>query len=345
LCINCRSMASKILSTLAWANGVAASNVTVGDGLCPGSYATSPESDWLWDRGTKYYPSCTSPGVVNNAQQCHGDPTSVIFRANGNPECLATQMSACKFNMYNLQRLDFDITLQNCLGTWAAPLWLTPDYWAGGGMSGEIDMVEVCPTSSLHSNFAGVYPPTGYEVAWNYDANSFAGHVTMVIENGKVTVSMCSSVGGHCSTTNGGAVYENIYASNACSGHDCVYTFISDIWNGNSGDGGYWGCAGGHTTPGSTCEYSIRNIRAKAPEGTFPASCSALTSGSSPTPSPPPPPSPSPAPSGSCNVGDLVTCVDGFTCMGNQCCRDGSTCPSASSDFTACSGKKSDCTR
>lgn len=336
-------MASKLWSKLALANGVVASNLT--GGLCPGSYATSPESDWLWDRGTEFYPSCTSPGVTNNAQQCHGDPTSVIFRANGNPECLATQMSQCKFNMYNLQQLDFDISLENCLGTWAAPLWLTPDYWAGGGLSGEIDMVEICPTSLLRSNFAGVYSPYGTEVAWNYDANSFAGHVTMVIDNGRVSVNMCTNVGGECQTY-GGATYENIFASNACSGHDCVYTFISDIWNGISGDGGYWGCAGGHTTPGSQCAYSIRNIRTKAAAGTFPSACSALVSGSpTPSPTPPPSPPPSPSPSGSCNVGDLVTCADGYSCMGDQCCRDGSTCPSADPSFTSCSGKKTNCVR
>lgn len=272
-------MAFKILSTLAVANGVAASNVTSDDVLCPGSYATAPGRDWLWDTRTKYYPSCTSPSVVNNAQQCYGDPTSVVFRASGSPECLATQMSACKFDMHNLQQLDFDVTLENCLGTWAAPLWLTPDYWAGGGSSGEIDMVEICPSDQLRSNFAGVKKPTGTEVAWHYDANSFSGHVTMVIVDGKVTVNMCSTAGGVCATTRKGAVYNDIFAANGCSGgHDCMYTFISDIWNGNSGDGGYVGCAGGHTTVGSECAYSIRNIRLQAAEGSLPSSCAALMS-------------------------------------------------------------------
>lgn len=47
----------------------------------------------------------------------------------------------------------------------------------------------------------------------------------------------------------------------------------------------------------------------------------------------------------SCNVGDNVICKDGTHCMGNQCCRDGSTCPSASSSFKLCPrGKTTDCT-
>jgi len=340
-------MASKVLCTLAWVNGVAASNDTVGDGLCPGSYATSPQSGWLWDTGVRSYPSCTSPSVENNAQQCAGDPTSVIIRASGSPQCLATQMPGCKFNLHTMSQLDFDVTLQNCQGTWAAPLWLTPDHWAGGGRSGEIDMVELCPTDGIHSNFAGAYAPYGSEVKWNYDANSFSGHVTMIIDSaGEVTVDLCTG-SAPCAKTNGGATYGNIYGSNACSGADCVYTFISDIWNGLEGDGGYWGCTGGKTNPGSTCAYSIRNIQAKASEGAFPSHCAALVSGSSPTPSPPSPqPSPSPSPpSGSCQVGDFVTCSDGTACGGNQCCRDGSTCPSASNSFTGCSGKLSDCTR
>jgi len=66
----------------------------------------------------------------------------------------------------------------------------------------------------------------------------------------------------------------------------------------------------------------------------------------SPSPSPSPAPAPAPAPSGSCSVGDAVTCVSGGMCAGNQCCSDGSTCPSAESTFSGCGNKKhSDCTK
>merc|ERR1712048_1410919 len=66
-----------------------------------------------------------------------------------------------------------------------------------------------------------------------------------------------------------------------------------------------------------------------------------------PTPTPTPTPSPSPSPSGQCAVGDAVPCPgnSGSYCAGNQCCMDGTTCPSASNDFKQCSrGKQEDCT-
>jgi hypothetical protein len=47
-----------------------------------------------------------------------------------------------------------------------------------------------------------------------------------------------------------------------------------------------------------------------------------------------------------CKFGDHVVCPSGETCAGNQCCRDGSTCPSAQNNFTLCPrGKTSDCTQ
>merc|ERR1711957_1033906 len=68
----------------------------------------------------------------------------------------------------------------------------------------------------------------------------------------------------------------------------------------------------------------------------------------SPTPSPTPSPSPPapPSPQGPCNVGDAVSCPgdSNGNCAGNQCCMDGSTCPSANNDFAGCSGKTEDCT-
>merc|ERR1712070_1227640 len=79
-------------------------------------------------------------------------------------------------------------------------------------------------------------------------------------------------------------------------------------------------------------------------------------SGGSPTPAPPTPvppypptpvptPPPPPSPSQTCNVGDSVACPAGEMCGGNQCCSDGSTCPSADNSFSGCPGSKPfDCT-
>merc|ERR1712110_1096333 len=62
-------------------------------------------------------------------------------------------------------------------------------------------------------------------------------------------------------------------------------------------------------------------------------------------PTPSPSPTPAPSPSSGCNVGDHVACPAGGFCAGDQCCHDGSTCPSAHSTFSGCpSGKTVDCT-
>merc|ERR1712110_698182 len=83
-------------------------------------------------------------------------------------------------------------------------------------------------------------------------------------------------------------------------------------------------------------------------------SCQAWASGAPSPPSPPTPPTPpspptpapptptpTPSPSANCNVGDSVLCPGAtYYCAGNQCCQDGTTCPSASEDFNGCSKPK-----
>lgn len=67
---------------------------------------------------------------------------------------------------------------------------------------------------------------------------------------------------------------------------------------------------------------------------------------STPAPAPTPPPAPDPAPSGSCSVGDSVSCPPGEgNCAGNQCCQDGSTCPSAEATYSCQFPKAFDCTQ
>lgn len=71
-----------------------------------------------------------------------------------------------------------------------------------------------------------------------------------------------------------------------------------------------------------------------------------------PTPSPSPhaalAPTPAVAPEGYCSPGDAVTCPgqSDAVCSGNQCCPDGSTCPSADHSFAGCQSPKTlDCMR
>merc|ERR1712070_1034433 len=115
--------------------------------------------------------------------------------------------------------------MNDCKGTWAAPLWISPNHWEGGGESGEIDMVENCPSDTIASNFAGGHN----EVKWPYDANNFNGHLTLW-NDGNIRMKLCSAeeVQGDGTCPGGGeATFENIYGSNGCSKGDCIYTFIA----------------------------------------------------------------------------------------------------------------------
>lgn len=241
--------------------------------------------EWVWSHDAVPSPSCTSPPVENVARMCAGDPTSVVMSSNGQPQCLSAQMLDCKFNMYDIDQLDFDVHMEGCAGTWAAPLWMSPNRWMGGGDSGEIDMLENCPTDSVHSNFAG----GGSQIEWGFaDANNWNGHTTMWKQQDadgimSIHVKACQPWemdGGSCSEVGDVAYLRDIYGLNGCNdGGDCVYTMISDIWNGLDGDGGYQGCAGGQPHYSSGCTFSVTNIRFKASPGTFQGKCEALTGG------------------------------------------------------------------
>jgi hypothetical protein len=190
-------------------------------------------------------------------------------------------MPECEFNLHSVQQMDFDVRERDCGGTWAAPLWITPHFWAGGGQSGEIDMVENCPADAVWSNFAGGQN----QVRWSFaDPNSLSAHVTLRISNGDVTVKMCPDnqlqSDGTC-PPGGEASYGNIYGANGCAQGDCIYRFVSDIWNGNYGDDGYKGCTlGNQPHLDGACAISIRNIKVQqnGGGGIFSGKCQAMNS-------------------------------------------------------------------
>lgn len=177
--------------------------------------------------------------------------------------------------MYKFEQLDADIDMENCKGTWTAPIWMSPRHWAGGGASGEVDMLEQCPNDKICSNFAG----GGSARCWSFDPDNFHGHMTMRKHtNGDVLVSVCTG-SGPCSES-GAAKYNNIYGSNGCaswlsSDLKCMYTMISDIWLGTSGDQGYHYCSRGTYKRDSKCGFSITNIKIKSAQP-FTGKCAVL---------------------------------------------------------------------
>ena len=252
---------------------------------------------------------------------CEGDPASVRMEVTpGMAECLVASAASCKIPMHDFVSLDYDFAVEGCMGVWAAPLWMTPDTWQWGGGSGEIDSLEFCARDAIHMNFAGGGNQVELDPAL-FSIDSSTGHVTVrKDEAGIVTIVTCTaqqaalSARRQCDApiyndcdeclaqgSNGAfacwcnADADNIYGSGGCvEGTDCQWTLVSDIWNGVTGDDGYYGCMTAVPEIGleaavpnlnSTCAVSVENIvlRGGGPNMSLqwgedsPASCSVLT--------------------------------------------------------------------
>ena len=262
----------------------------------------------------------------NAPTMCEGDPASVYIAVQrGRAECLVAKAPQCKIPMHDFVSMDYNFAIEKCNGIWGAPLWMTPDTWQWGPGSGEIDSEEFCTRDSVHLNFAG----GGHQVRLNtsrFNIDGAVGHVTVRKDkDGIVTISACerstssvideirhyqcpSPVYTSCADClsqfqdfgcwcNDKTSPPNIYGSGGCApvGHgDCLWTLVSDIWNGVGGDGGYHGCMTAVPSIGlpagkpnllSDCRFSVTNItlRGGGPGGKLqwggnsPASCNVLT--------------------------------------------------------------------
>jgi len=96
------------------------------------------------------------------------------------------------------------------------------------------------------------------------------------------------------------------------------------------------------STQGDNAAFPVWYCAGNSPPQPIPAPIPAPSPPPSPSPSPP---APSPPHSGSCAVNDFVACPTSGNCGGNQCCPDGSACPSAENTFSGCEKPKVfDCT-
>jgi hypothetical protein len=216
--------------------------------------------------------------------------TSVrLMVQSGKAECLKAVAGECGIPMHNFKSLDYDFSLQqDCRGIWAAPLWMTPHTWQWGAGSGEIDSLEFCPRTTIAMNFAG----GGNQVHLsNLNMVDGDGHITVRKDNaGIVTISYCNRTNdrtAQCPEPEYNSCQEclsskefscwcnensnppNIYGSGGCqNGGDCVWTLVSDIWNGVKGDAGYAGCMTavpgivekGQPNLNSNCVISVERI-------------------------------------------------------------------------------------
>jgi len=252
---------------------------------------------------------------------CAGDRTSITLdmsEVNGKQGCWAySSGGSLEWEMHANMQIDFDAEWQDCTTVWFAPLWLTPQTWiAPQGLSGEIDLIESC--RAHHGDTVGTsircdqHPDSQcLEPQWG-QAQSSDGpvHFTANIdEGGTWTMKKCNFDRTNCQLV---SRYPKYLETTKGSQQHMKYNFMSDLYNGGAGDGGWGAC--GTLNLNSQCKYKIANIQ---------------VSGSSPTPPTPTPPTPSAA----CSANPGCAHLSGNCCPANggvmlACCGHSPTPPS-----------------
>lgn len=178
--------------------------------------------------------------------------------------CFGWTSSECTMDLRRVSSIEFDIYLQNCDDIWAAPLWITPTPWVGPGpVSGEVDMVELCPVGSVATNFAGPGHVNEYEKVWSSSSGlGVPKHFVMTIQGdgGDLQTTVCNLDGSNCVKGGHYLDFLDTVSSAKSKGPTSPYTFTSDVWNGIGGDGGWSGCKAKNNVD-TTCQFAVMNIR------------------------------------------------------------------------------------
>lgn len=255
---------------------------------CPSSRVR--DGNHVFENGAGTWYSCNMPARGDGAYMCVDekgatDYTSIFVDMASVPSksgCFVWHTPACSFDLLRVHQLTFEIDLQHCETVWAAPLWLSPDPWvAPGSLSGEIDMVELCPRGSVSTNFGAAGGPGEVQESWG-GAGGLNGpkKYTMTFDrtSGSLTTVICHLDGSNCFS---GAHYSNfLHVVHSTAGRSVSYPYhlTVDVWNGYGGDGGWYGC-GAQNDPNSQCQFAVKNIKLHTWDGSalFPSGkCAAL---------------------------------------------------------------------
>lgn len=189
--------------------------------------------------------------------------------------CFAWEAFGCGTDMTRVSKISFDFDFTSCGDVWTAPLWITPSNWQEpGGTSGEIDFIEMCPVGSASTNFGAGGEIGETQVSWGSGTGANGPkHYELTLDTaGNLRTRICD-LGGITNCFDG-AHYENFinHITSKLNHH-----FVSDVWNGNGGDGGWYGCGARHNE-GTTCKYAIMNIRVYTHDGAplYGGTCAAL---------------------------------------------------------------------
>lgn len=236
--------------------------------------------------------------VDENGQPDHSSIYVNMKATQDRSGCFAWHTPDCMFDLRKVAKIEFDIDLTSCYEIWAAPLWISPTPWlAPAGTSGEIDFAELCWVTQVRTNFAGggtqeqwaspsgLNGPKHYSMTFEDSSNLDAG--------GTVRAQICDLGGANCYDSSYYTNFLSTVSSTKGKAQGSPYRFVSDIWNGYSGDGGWYGC-GARNMPSGECQYAIRNIRIHWNPGAqgFNGKCAILNGNGSPSPSPGPSPLP-----------------------------------------------------
>ena len=239
-------------------------------GPTPSGKPLTNNSKSLWNRIYGVVPSCVpDPSATdpNIAWVYDNDPTKLnidLTKTTDKRHCFKYAMSDCSFNINDVKEIDFYIDMKDCNDTWAAPLWMVPPIWGPSQhQSGEIDFAESC-CGKFNVSFGST---PSYYGKWPVDDDTnVKGHIKISIDKEKdiITTQFCDSNGCKNGFTRTG-YFKDILSGSNPDGKGM--TFISDIWNGTGGDGGFAGCSKQSickTNYDSNCNYNISNIRLKS---------------------------------------------------------------------------------
>eukprot|EP00927_Polykrikos_kofoidii_P010023 TRINITY_DN1422_c0_g1_i4.p1 TRINITY_DN1422_c0_g1~~TRINITY_DN1422_c0_g1_i4.p1 ORF type:complete len:376 (+),score=34.04 TRINITY_DN1422_c0_g1_i4:79-1206(+) len=253
-----------------------------------GCHSTTPiDGNSVWDGGSGLWHSCDQYARNDGMKKCiradgQVDETSLMFdmtSLSSKSGCFVWEASQCGTDMTRVSEISFDFDFSGCQDVWAAPLWITPDNWRSPGYSsGEIDFVEMCPVGSWATNFAGGGGQGEYQMKHGSGSGpNGPKHFSLTFDTaGDLRTLICDLDGSNC--YNG--AYYNGFLHKITSKYN--HHFVSDVWNGYGGDGGWSGCHARHSG-GTSCKYAIMNLKVRTTDGRplYSGKCAAMNGGTS----------------------------------------------------------------
>ena len=244
-----------------------------GPDLCTTRVPMDGNSIWKHQGGAN---SCNGSYNDEGFSQCKGDPTSIsldMSHVRQKDNCFAYNTSEkLPFKPSQIREISFDAQWDQCGDVWTAPIWLCPSSWEiNQGQSGEIDFIETCRSNNNYSIATAVICDQHlekdnkcYEPNWGHGGSSNgAKHFIGKIDHnsGDWTMHKCDNLNetnvANCQLI---SRYPRYLFTNNGSKKNMDFHFVSDLWGGDGGDGGFANC-GNYQKTETNCKYTVANIK------------------------------------------------------------------------------------